>query len=75
MHATPIINYPEVAILALHKMEHRMVVRDLEGVIRLMMNMSLSFDHRLIDGATAVHFTNKIKELLENPIRLVVEMR
>ncbi|MEC0273675.1 dihydrolipoamide acetyltransferase family protein [Peribacillus frigoritolerans] len=75
MHATPIINYPEAAILALHKMEHRMVVRDLEGVIRLMMNMSLSFDHRLIDGVTAVQFTNKIKELLENPIRLVVEMR
>ncbi|MBT2645549.1 2-oxo acid dehydrogenase subunit E2 [Bacillus sp. ISL-34] len=75
MHATPIINYPEAAILALHKMEHRMVVRDLEGVIRLMMNMSLSFDHRLIDGVTAVQFTNRIKELLENPIRLVVEMR
>jgi pyruvate dehydrogenase E2 component (dihydrolipoamide acetyltransferase) len=75
MHATPIINYPEAAILALHKMEHRMVVRDLEGVIRLMMNMSLSFDHRLIDGVTAVQFTNKIKELLENPILLVVEMR
>lgn len=75
MHATPIINYPEAAILALHKMEQRMVVRDLEGVIRLMMNMSLSFDHRLIDGVTAVHFTNRIKELLENPIRLVVEMR
>ncbi|CAH0219631.1 Dihydrolipoyllysine-residue acetyltransferase component of pyruvate dehydrogenase complex [Peribacillus sp. Bi96] len=75
MHATPIINYPEAAILALHKMEPRMVVRDLEGVIRLMMNMSLSFDHRLIDGVTAVHFTNRIKELLENPIRLVVEMR
>ena len=75
LHATPIINYPEAAILALHKMEHRMVVRDLEGVIRLMMNMSLSFDHRLIDGVTAVHFTNRIKELLENPIRLIVEMR
>ncbi|WP_340372979.1 dihydrolipoamide acetyltransferase family protein [Peribacillus sp. FSL E2-0218] len=75
MHATPIINYPEAAILSLHKMEPRMVVRDLEGVIRLMMNMSLSFDHRLIDGVTAVQFTNRIKELLENPIRLVVEMR
>ncbi|MGE7876465.1 dihydrolipoamide acetyltransferase family protein [Peribacillus muralis] len=75
MHATPIINYPEAAILALHKMEPRMVVRDMEGVIRLMMNMSLSFDHRLIDGVTAVQFTNRVKELLENPIRLVVEMR
>ncbi|AOH53774.1 2-oxoglutarate dehydrogenase [Peribacillus muralis] len=75
MHATPIINYPEAAILALHKMEPRTVVRDMEGVIRLMMNMSLSFDHRLIDGVTAVQFTNRVKELLENPIRLVVEMR
>ncbi|MFD6440135.1 dihydrolipoamide acetyltransferase family protein [Peribacillus sp. NPDC060186] len=75
LHATPIINYPEAAILALHKMEPRMVVRDFEGVIRLMMNMSLSFDHRLIDGVTAVRFTNRIKELLENPILLVVEMR
>lgn len=75
LHATPIINHPEVAILALHKMEPRMVVRDWEGVIRLMMNMSLSFDHRLIDGVTAVRFTNRIKELLENPNLLFVEMR
>jgi len=75
LQATPIINHPEVAILALHKMEPRMVVRDWEGVIRLMMNMSLSFDHRLIDGVTAVRFTNRIKELLENPNLLFVEMR
>lgn len=75
LHATPIINHPEVAILALHKMEPRMVVRDWEGVIRLMMNMSLSFDHRLIDGVTAVRFTNRIKELLENPNLLLVEMK
>jgi pyruvate dehydrogenase E2 component (dihydrolipoamide acetyltransferase) len=75
LYATPIINHPEVAILALHKMEPRMVVRDWEGVIRLMMNMSLSFDHRLIDGVTAVRFTNRIKELLENPNLLFLEMR
>lgn len=75
LYATPIINHPEVAILALHKMEPRMVVRDWEGVIRLMMNMSLSFDHRLIDGVTAVKFTNRIKELLENPNLLFLEMR
>ncbi|GIM46677.1 dihydrolipoamide S-acetyltransferase component of pyruvate dehydrogenase complex E2 [Collibacillus ludicampi] len=74
LHATPIINHPEVAILALHKMEQRMVVRNGEGVIRWMMNMSLSFDHRLIDGATAVRFTNRIKQLLENPDRLLAEM-
>lgn len=75
LYATPIINHPEVAILALHKMEPRVVVRDGEGVIRLMMNMSLSFDHRLIDGVTAVRFTNRVKELLENPNLLFMEMR
>ncbi|WP_042350869.1 dihydrolipoamide acetyltransferase family protein [Bacillus massiliigorillae] len=74
LHATPIINHPEVAILALHKMEPRMVIRDWEGVIRYMMNMSLSFDHRVIDGVTAVRFTNRIKELLENPNLLFMEM-
>jgi 2-oxoisovalerate dehydrogenase E2 component (dihydrolipoyl transacylase) len=74
LHATPIINHPEVAILALHKMEQRMVVRHGEGAIRWMMNMSLSFDHRLIDGATAVRFTNRIKQLVENPDRLLAEM-
>ncbi|WP_017727884.1 dihydrolipoamide acetyltransferase family protein [Halalkalibacterium ligniniphilum] len=73
-HATPIINHPEVAILALHKMEPRMVVRDWEGVIRLMMNISLSFDHRIIDGVTAVRFTNRIIELLESPNLLFMEM-
>ncbi len=74
LYATPIINHPEVAILGLHKMEPRMVVRDWEGVIRLMMHMSLSFDHRLIDGVTAVRFTNRIKQLLENPDLLMMEM-
>jgi len=72
--ATPIINHPEAAILALHKMEPRMVVRNGEGVIRLMMNMALSFDHRLIDGAEAIRFTNRIKQLLEQPDLLWAEM-
>lgn len=74
LQATPIINHPEVAILSLHKMEKRWVVRDDEGVIRRMMNLSLSFDHRLIDGVTAVRFTNRIKELLEDPNLLFAEM-
>ncbi|PRO64524.1 dihydrolipoamide acetyltransferase family protein [Alkalicoccus urumqiensis] len=73
--ATPIINHPEAAILALHKMEPKMVVRDWEGVIRHCMNMSLSFDHRLIDGSTAVRFTNRIKQLIEQPNLLMLEMR
>lgn len=72
--ATPIINHPEAAILALHKMEPRMVVRNGEGVIRLMMNMALSFDHRIIDGADAIRFTNRIKRLLEQPDLLWAEM-
>ncbi|MET3289141.1 UNVERIFIED_CONTAM: 2-oxoisovalerate dehydrogenase E2 component (dihydrolipoyl transacylase) [Brevibacillus sp. OAP136] len=74
LQATPIINHPEVAILALHKLEKRWVVRDDTGVIRQMMNTSLSFDHRLIDGVTAVRFTNRIKELLEEPNLLMAEM-
>ncbi|MED1795250.1 dihydrolipoamide acetyltransferase family protein [Brevibacillus nitrificans] len=74
LQATPIINHPEVAIMALHKMEKRWVVREDEGVIRWMMNLSLSFDHRLIDGVTAVRFTNRIKELLEDPNLLFLEM-
>ena len=73
--ATPIINHPEAAILALHKMEPKMVVRNWEGVVRYMMNISLSFDHRLIDGSTAVKFTNRLKELLENPTFLLLELR
>lgn len=74
LHATPIINHPEVAIISLHKMEKRWVVREDQGVIRWMMNMSLSFDHRLIDGVTAVKFMNRIKELLEDPHVLFAEM-
>lgn len=74
LYATPIINHPEVAIISLHKMEKRWVVREDEGVIRWMMNMSLSFDHRLIDGVTAVKFMNRIKELLEDPHVLFAEM-
>lgn len=51
-----------------------MVVRDWEGVISLMMNISLSFDHRIIDGVASVKFTNRIIELLENPKLLFMEM-
>ncbi|MCR8641813.1 2-oxo acid dehydrogenase subunit E2 [Paenibacillus sp. N1-5-1-14] len=74
LYATPIINHPEVGILALHKVEKRHVVRQDESVIRSMMYMSLSFDHRIIDGVMAVRFTNRIKQLLENPEMLIAEM-
>ncbi|PYZ94842.1 2-oxoglutarate dehydrogenase [Salipaludibacillus keqinensis] len=75
LQATPIINHPEVGILAMHKMKQQNVVRNNESVIRQMLNVSLSFDHRLNDGATAVRFTNKMKELIENPKLLFMEMK
>ncbi|KEO80986.1 dihydrolipoamide acetyltransferase family protein [Tumebacillus flagellatus] len=74
LFATPILNYPEVGILGIHKIEEKPVVRNGEIVIRSMMNLSLSFDHRVIDGATAVRFMNHMKRLLENPNLMFLEM-
>jgi pyruvate dehydrogenase E2 component (dihydrolipoamide acetyltransferase) len=65
--ATPIINYPEVAIVGIHKIEQRPVVRDSQIVIREMMNLSLSFDHRVVDGAVGAEFCAYVKRFLENP--------
>lgn len=64
---TPIINQPEVAILGVTTMEDRVVVRDGEMVIRPMMNLSLTADHRVVDGSVAAQFMQRIKVLLENP--------
>jgi pyruvate dehydrogenase E2 component (dihydrolipoamide acetyltransferase) len=64
---TPIINYPEVAILGLSRSRWQPVVRDGEVVPRLLLPLSLSYDHRLIDGAAAARFTRRVAELLENP--------
>ncbi len=75
MFATPIINKPEVAILGLNRIHERPVVREGQIVIRPMMYVSSSFDHRVIDGAVAARFTNRMKELLENPQQLFLEMR
>lgn len=71
--ATPIINYPEVAIVGLHKIDQRPVVRDGQIVIRDMMNMSLSFDHRVVDGAVGAEFCAYVKKFLENPGLLSLE--
>lgn len=66
--ATPIINYPEVGLMALHKTKKMPVVNDQdEIVIRSMMNLSMSFDHRVTDGGKAVAFTNRVIELLQHP--------
>jgi pyruvate dehydrogenase E2 component (dihydrolipoamide acetyltransferase) len=72
--ATPIINYPEVAIMGVHKISKRPMVKDDQIVIRDMMNLSLSFDHRLIDGHVGAAFTYAVIRLLENPERLMMEM-
>ncbi|MET3696448.1 pyruvate dehydrogenase E2 component (dihydrolipoamide acetyltransferase) [Bacillus oleivorans] len=72
--ATPIINYPETALLAFHKTKERPIVKNGEIVIGNVMNVSMSFDHRVADGATAVAFTNRLAELLENPSLLLVEL-
>jgi pyruvate dehydrogenase E2 component (dihydrolipoamide acetyltransferase) len=66
-HATPIINYPETAILATGRMREAPVVRDGQIVIRSMMPLSLSFDHRVIDGALAARFVNMIMKFLQDP--------
>ncbi|MDO8553719.1 MAG: dihydrolipoamide acetyltransferase family protein [Candidatus Micrarchaeota archaeon] len=72
-YATPIINYPEVAILGVMKMADRAVVRNGQIEIRKIMNMVLSFDHRVIDGAMAAKFVNTVKKHLEDPALLLVD--
>lgn len=74
MFATPIINYPEVAILGLHKVEKRPVVVDGQIVIRDRMYMSCSFDHRLIDGHVGAAFVQSVKTYLENPGLLLADL-
>lgn len=65
--SVPIINYPEVAILGVHLIQERPVVREGRIVIRWMMNLVVSFDHRIVDGTPAVQFLHRVKELLEDP--------
>jgi 2-oxoglutarate dehydrogenase complex dihydrolipoamide succinyltransferase (E2) component len=74
LFATPIINYPEVAILGVHKISKRPVVRDSKIEPRDMMYLSLSFDHRVIDGAYAARFMNKIIDTIEDPKKLLSEI-
>jgi 2-oxoglutarate dehydrogenase E2 component (dihydrolipoamide succinyltransferase) len=65
--STPIINVPEVGILGVHLIQERPVVRDHRIAVRWMMNLVISFDHRLVDGTPAVQFLHRVKELLEDP--------
>lgn len=71
--STPIINEPQSAILGMHAIKERPVVVDGQIVIRPMMYLALSYDHRIIDGSTSVTFLVKVKELLEEPLRLLID--
>jgi pyruvate dehydrogenase E2 component (dihydrolipoamide acetyltransferase) len=68
---TAIINPPEAGILAVGKLAKQPVVIGDEIVIRMMMQLSLTYDHRTVDGAPAAQFLKRIKELLENPMLLI----
>ncbi len=72
--STPIINPPQSAILGMHRIEERVVVRNGQMVIRPMMYLALSYDHRIIDGREAVTALVRIKEALEDPTRLALDM-
>lgn len=72
--ATPILNVPEVAILGVNAIRDQAVVRDGQVVVRPMMYLSPSFDHRIIDGAVGARFTAALKAVLENPERLLLEL-
>jgi 2-oxoglutarate dehydrogenase E2 component (dihydrolipoamide succinyltransferase) len=72
--STPILNPPQSGILGMHKIEDRPVAVDGQVVIRPMMYIALSYDHRLVDGAQAVTFLVRVKERLEDPVRMLLEV-
>lgn len=72
--STPILNTPQSGILGMHRIEKRPVVVDDEIVIRPMMYVALSYDHRIVDGREAVTFLRRIKEFVENPERMLMEV-
>jgi 2-oxoglutarate dehydrogenase E2 component (dihydrolipoamide succinyltransferase) len=71
--STPIINPPQVGILGLHKIEERPVVANSQVVVRPMMYLALSYDHRIVDGREAVQFLVRVKQLIEDPEALLLE--
>ena len=72
--STPILTPPQVGILGMHKVEDRPVVVDKKIEIRPMMYVAMSYDHRIVDGKEAVTFLVKIKEGVEDPERLLLEI-
>jgi len=72
--STPILNPPQVGILGLHKIEERPVAVNGQVVIKPMMYVALSYDHRIVDGLEAVQFLVKVKELIEDPGQMLIEL-
>jgi 2-oxoglutarate dehydrogenase E2 component (dihydrolipoamide succinyltransferase) len=74
MLSTPIPSPPQSAILGMHAIKERPVVTDGEIAVRPVMYVALTYDHRLIDGREAVSFLNRVKECIENPERMLIEV-
>ena len=72
--STPILNAPQSGILGMHKIEDRPVAIAVKVEIRPMMYLALSYDHRIVDGREAVTFLVRVKDLLEDPSRLVLDL-
>ena len=72
--STPVLNPPQTAILGMHKIQDRAVVEDGQVVVRPMIYLAMSYDHRLIDGQEAVRFLVAIKGMIEDPTRILLEL-
>ena len=74
MLSTPIVNPPQSGILGLHAIQHRPVARDGNVVIRPIMYVALTYDHRIVDGREAVAFVRHVRDVVENPARMLMEI-
>jgi len=72
--STPILNPPQSGVLGMHRIEDKPIVRNGQIVIRPMMYLALSYDHRIVDGKEAVTFLVRVKEALEDPERMLLEV-
>src|SRR6185436_12346905 len=72
--STPLVNPPQSGVLGLHTIQDRPVARDGQVVIRPMMYVALTYDHRLVDGREAVTFLKRVKDTIENPARMLIEV-
>ena len=72
--STPIVNPPQSGVLGLHAIQDRPVARDGQVVIRPMMYVALTYDHRIVDGREAVTFLKRVKDTIENPARMLIEV-